>query len=47
MRNYFNIKNPRLDKLFEEFIIFYEYHLKYYFESIEEMQVIVEGFKII
>lgn len=47
MRNNFNIKDIELNKLFEEFEIFYEKHLKYFFESIDEMQIIVEGFKIL
>ncbi len=46
MRNYFNIENMKLSNLFEEFKIFYDEHLRYFFESIEEIQIIVEGFKI-
>lgn len=47
MRNYFNIEFIKLDRILEEFKIFYEKHLKYFFKSIEEIQIIVEGFKII
>lgn len=46
MRNYFNIENMKLSNLFEEFKIFYDEHLRYFFESIEEIQIIVEGLKI-